>query len=441
MPPRNLARRRAALHYAAALAMVAVAVLLSALAGSYISRAIFILLWPAVITAAWFSGFRPALLASVAGVLAIDYLLIPPVGGIVPNDPVELAQLGVFLLASSVISRLADRARAGHVRLTAANRELIGANRTLQEQARELREMYEVLQDQQAELEISSAQLQENAAELELQTLELQQSAAELEDRTAEAERARALAEQALGAAEAARAEAEAANRAKAEFLASMSHELRTPLNAIGGYVELVEMGIHGPVTEAQLEALARVRVSQHHLLTLITDVLAFAKIEAGQIHFTLEPHSVAGLLDSVVPLIAPVAAARDITLAVLPGDAALRLMGDGERVRQVVLNLVGNAVKFTPPGGRVELAYGADGAWAEVSVRDNGPGIDADKLDIIFDPFVQVERRYSNPAEGVGLGLSISRDLARSMGGELRVRSALGEGSTFTLRLPIAPS
>jgi signal transduction histidine kinase len=240
--------------------------------------------------------------------------------------------------------------------------------------------------------------------------------------------------------AEAARAEAETANRAKADFLASMSHELRTPLNAIGGYVDLVDLGIHGPVSEAQHGALARVRASQQHLLTLINDVLAFAKVEAGQIHFEVRPLVACELLSGVEPLVAPLAESKGIALSVTECDPTHLVLGDEERVRQILLNLVGNAIKFTPAGGWVSLTCETDGHWIDIHVRDNGPGIDPEKQKTVFDPFIQVDRRLSNPREGVGLGLAISRDLARAMGGELTVTSAPGEGSTFTLRLPAGP-
>jgi PAS domain S-box-containing protein len=238
--------------------------------------------------------------------------------------------------------------------------------------------------------------------------------------------------------AEAARHDAELANRAKSDFLAAMSHELRTPLNAIGGYVELMELGIHGPVTDAQHASLKRVRANQQHLLRLINDVLAFAKVEAGQLELNLESFDGAAMLETILPLIAPQAAAKRIALSVEPCRQHLHAIGDVERVRQVLLNLVGNAIKFTPPDGAVVLSCnaGADDSVA-FSVNDNGPGIAEDQQVLIFDPFVQVERRLSNPHEGVGLGLAISADLAEAMDGRLTVESTPGEGSTFTLELP----
>jgi signal transduction histidine kinase len=245
---------------------------------------------------------------------------------------------------------------------------------------------------------------------------------------------------QARREAELARREAELANRAKSDFLAAMSHELRTPLNAIGGYVELLQMGIHGPVSDAQLAALSRVRTNQQHLLRLINDVLAFAKVEAGQLDLDIQPFSAAELLHTILPLVAPQAAAKRIALAVEDCTPELDVMGDVERVRQILLNLVGNAVKFTPPDGMVALSCRGVGDRAAFSVRDTGPGIPPEQQRSIFDPFVQVERRFSNPHEGVGLGLAISSDLAAAMDGTLEVESVPGEGSTFTLELPQAP-
>jgi signal transduction histidine kinase len=234
-----------------------------------------------------------------------------------------------------------------------------------------------------------------------------------------------------------ARREAEHANRAKADFLAAMSHDLRTPLNAIGGYVDLLDLGVHGPVTDEQRGALARIAANQRHLLMLIHDILQFARVEAGQVQFELAPIQARELLRSVEPLVAPSATARRIAYSVEECDPELHLLGDGERVRQIVLNLVTNAVKYTQEGGRVLVACAGAGDRVRVTVRDNGPGIPADRHVAIFDPFVQVHRRLDSPQEGVGLGLAISRDLARAMGGELEVESEEGAGTTFTLSLP----
>jgi signal transduction histidine kinase len=246
--------------------------------------------------------------------------------------------------------------------------------------------------------------------------------------------------ETARAEAETARNEAEAANRAKADFLASMSHELRTPLNAIGGYVDLLEIGVHGPLTDAQRNALTRVTANQRHLLTLINDVLAFAKLEAGQVEFDLRPLLVADLLASVDRLVAALAHAKGIALSIQDGASPLQVVGDEERVRQILLNLVGNAIKYTPSGGWVVLTGEQDGTEVAIRVRDNGPGISQEQQQRIFDAFVQVDRRLNHPQEGVGLGLAISRDLARAMGGDLHVESTPGDGSTFTLRLPRTP-
>jgi signal transduction histidine kinase len=245
--------------------------------------------------------------------------------------------------------------------------------------------------------------------------------------------------ERLLRDAQEARRDAEAANRAKADFLAAMSHDLRTPLNAIGGYVELLELGVHGPVTSDQEETLARIAANQRHLLTLISDILQFAQVEAGRVQFDLRPLVVRDLLRSLEALVGPSADARGVAYSATDCATELRVMGDEERVRQILLNLVGNATKFTPPGGWVLLSCAAEEAWVLFRIRDNGPGIALEKQQTIFDPFVQVDRRLNRPLEGVGLGLAISRDLARAMGGELEVESAPGEGSTFTLRLPRA--
>jgi signal transduction histidine kinase len=237
----------------------------------------------------------------------------------------------------------------------------------------------------------------------------------------------------------AARAEAERANRAKSEFLAVMSHELRTPLNAIGGYAELMEMGIRGPTTAQQQEDLRRIQTSQRHLLGLINEVLNYAKLETGTVHFDLADVPVRDAVLGAELLVAPQARSKGIALAVTDCPPGLEARADVEKLRQIVVNLLSNAVKFTDPGGRVEVSCARDEAGVRVRVSDTGIGIPADKLEAVFDPFVQVRSDLARPHEGTGLGLAISRDLARGMGGDLAARSTPGAGSTFTLTLPAA--
>ena len=236
----------------------------------------------------------------------------------------------------------------------------------------------------------------------------------------------------------AARAEAEAANRAKSEFLAVMSHELRTPLNAIGGYAELMEMGIRGPVTAEQREDLARIQSSQRHLLGLINEVLNYAKLETGAVRYVMEDVPVAEVLGDTEGLVLPQARAKGLTLQVGACPPDLLVRADREKLRQVLVNLLSNAVKFTDRGGRVDLACEQGGREVRLRVHDTGIGIPADRLEAIFEPFVQVRSDLTRTAEGTGLGLAISRDLALGMGGDLTVESVFGEGSTFTVRLPM---
>jgi signal transduction histidine kinase len=234
-----------------------------------------------------------------------------------------------------------------------------------------------------------------------------------------------------------ARADAEAANRAKMDFLAVMSHELRTPLNAIGGYAELLEMGIRGPINDQQRADLERIRRSQRHLLSLINDVLNFAKLEAGHLDLAQEPLPMAELLADLEPLIGPQMSAKQLEYTVEACAPEIQAYADPEKVRQVLLNLISNAIKFTPPRGRVTVSCALREGVVEVGVRDTGVGVPADKLERIFDPFVQLDRAYTSGHEGTGLGLSISRDLSRAMGGDISVESEEGHGSTFILTLP----
>jgi PAS domain S-box-containing protein len=237
--------------------------------------------------------------------------------------------------------------------------------------------------------------------------------------------------------AEIARMAAEHANDVKAQFLAAMSHELRTPLNAIGGYVDLLSMGIRGPVTDAQLEDLTRIRRNQHHLLGLINNVLNFAKIEAGHVEYHFEDTPIFTVLEGMYALVAPQVRARGLTYEPVRCDPSIVVRTDAEKVQQILLNLLSNAVKFTDSGGHVRLECVAADSMAAVRVIDTGLGIPAGKLEAIFEPFVQVDQNFTRVGQGTGLGLSISRDLARAMGGDITVESVLGHGAVFTLSLP----
>ena len=256
--------------------------------------------------------------------------------------------------------------------------------------------------------------------------------------------------ESARAEAEAARNAAVVANRVKSEFLATMSHELRTPLNAIAGYAQLLELGVHGPVTDAQRVALQRILRSEQHLLSLVNDVLNFAKLEAGRIDYDVTTVRLADVVAAVAPMVEPQLAEKglryDVTVA---NDIVVR--ADSDKLQQVLLNLMSNAIKFTESGGRISVDTGtrSDGTSSAAEnaaenavflrVSDTGIGIPRDRQETIFDPFVQIDRQRTNGVEGTGLGLAISRDLARGMGGELRVRSVVGEGSCFTITLPAA--
>jgi signal transduction histidine kinase len=249
-----------------------------------------------------------------------------------------------------------------------------------------------------------------------------------------------------------ARAEAETANRTKSEFLAMMSHELRTPLNAVIGYTELLQLEIPGPLTEEQRTHVTRILTSARHLLGLVNEVLDLARVDAGRLSLDRSTARADHAIDAAIAVIQPMAEARGVSIILdRAGSADALYEGDETRVRQILVNLLSNAVKFTDPGGRITIQRGIArrptpearlegvGPWAYVRVHDTGIGIPPHQLSAIFDPFVQVNSTHTRPKDGSGLGLTISRRLARLMKGDLSVSSIVGDGSVFTLWLPAA--
>ena len=232
-----------------------------------------------------------------------------------------------------------------------------------------------------------------------------------------------------------AREQAETSNRVKSDFLALLSHEFRTPLQAIFGYTELLEREIHGPLNDHQRRHLQRIQQSQQHLLGLINTILEFAKLESGNpVDVSLGPVVISECLSSIEGLIEPSLEMKALTYEYKCPDASVVAYGDAAKLQQIVLNLLANAVKFTPIGGRITLECGQAEDLVEVKVRDTGPGIPPDKLETIFEPFVQLKTK-GTVANGTGLGLPISRRLAAAMGGSLTAESTDG-GATFLLRL-----
>jgi signal transduction histidine kinase len=232
---------------------------------------------------------------------------------------------------------------------------------------------------------------------------------------------------------------AQAASRAKSDFIATMSHELRTPLNAVLGHLELLELEIHGPLTPQQREALGRIDTASRHLRGLIEEVLSFARLEAGRAEAHFEDTDVCGLAEEVASVIEPLATRKGLALEVTSCDPPARIPTDPDKVRQILINLAGNAVKFTDEGSvRIHVSRQPDGV--ALSVSDTGPGIRPDERERLFRPFEQLQSGFSRPHGGTGLGLYLSGQYAALLGGRIDVESESGTGSTFTLILPPTP-
>lgn len=246
--------------------------------------------------------------------------------------------------------------------------------------------------------------------------------------------------EQRVREAEEARAAADEANDAKDQFLRTMSHELRTPLNAIGGFVSLLEDGMRGPMNDAQREDLGRIHLAQARLLALVNDVLHLSKLRNGLAPCDIRPLRVSAALSAVAETIAPQLEAKGMFLDRDVDTGDMTVAADQRNLEQILLNLLSNAIKFSPPGSRISMHAAAVNDTVRFTIADTGEGIPRDRLEVIFEPFIQVDSTLTRRHEGTGLGLPISRDLAEAMDGTISVTSELGKGATFTLVLPSAP-
>ena len=308
-----------------------------------------------------------------------------------------------------------------------ADGTIVGAAKIARDitEAKRLRESVRILNEE----------LEEQANALEQQLEESQAMGAELEEANAQLN-------EAAEAARKAQLDAEEANRARAEFLRTMSHELRTPLNAIGGYADLMESEVHGPLSVQYREFVDRIHRSQRHLLDLINGVLDFSRLEAGRLPVERGPVDVGAIFQRLLPLVDSLAREKRQQLTIEPPREPMAAMADADRTLQILLNLVSNAIKFTPDEGRIAVrAQRAPEGRLSLEVQDTGPGIAEKDQQRVFEPFVQVDRSLTRTKEGSGLGLAICRELARAMHGDVTLASVPGEGATFTLTLDAASS
>jgi signal transduction histidine kinase len=231
-------------------------------------------------------------------------------------------------------------------------------------------------------------------------------------------------------------------DRMKSDFVSHVSHELRTPLTAIKGAVDLMLDEVVGPLTEKQIHYLARVKANTQHLAGLINDLLDLAKIESGRVEVRSSRVSLTGLVRDVVEGLRPVAAEKVITLEASIGEPSILVWTDQEKIRQVLMNLIGNAIKFTPVQGRVTVSASRNsGENVQVSVSDTGPGVPPAEREKIFGKFYQVAETNGENSKGTGLGLAIAKALVELHGGKIWVESEPGRGSTFSFTLPLPGS
>lgn len=259
-------------------------------------------------------------------------------------------------------------------------------------------------------------------------------------ERTEDLTRANAEKDALLESERRARADAEQASRIKSEFLAVLSHEFRTPLQALFGYAELLDSGVHGSLEPAQREDVRRIQLGLTHMASLVNQILDRASLDAGRLSLDIRLVPLDEALESLRALMEAQLATKGISLEIAPAGPPLAARADAEKLRQVLVNLLANAAKYTPSGGHVAIECSATGETVTIAVRDSGIGIPAGKIDAIFAPYVRLHQNdRPSLSSGLGLGLAISRDLVAAMDGSLTAESVVGVGSTFRITLPRA--
>jgi PAS domain S-box-containing protein len=362
-------------------------------------------------------GEEPVILGQLARGVRVDHF-----------ETTRLRKDGSRIEVSLSVSPIRD-GRGAIIGATKIARDITEAKRLQRAERENLEQLRELTSE--LEQQVEGAQLLQE---------ELEQTNEELTRAVQAAEVSRQDAQEAQRKAEGAQHAAEDANKVKSQFLATMSHELRTPLNAIAGYVDLLDMGVRGPLNDLQRKDLARIKHSQDTLLRLIDDVLSFAKLESGRVEYHYDEVRLDDFLASLETFVAPRVSEKGLTYRVDPCGADIVVCIDREKVEQIALNLLSNAIKFTERGV-IEVGCLTDDVKLRVRVKDTGCGIPRELIDSVFEPFVQGDRSLTRTAGGTGLGLSISRQLAQEMDGDIYVESAVGKGSTFTLELPRAPA